>query len=322
MNETTHSLIGRLVFLVLLVCLVLALLGAEQPTQPLPDEGAGRAFQVAPAKLLFASGFEEGVSLQPLEVGNPDTAYQFLVGKDSTTGFAWPLEVLGGKGRLHLIAKGAQGDFAKYLENRLETVIGPHGKPTRALHQINYLPAGAVQCPYSLLNVQQKKSDLYIKYWIKLSEDYLQHAGRRRTWRALFEWKSDGYGNAAESTGFRLIAFIYTDETGRPFWRFQGDADPLHPLWAVENREVPVPFGKWFLTEFFWHFSEGEDGLCWWKVNHRLVASHRGPTTRNSKGINFIMLFQLYGDVYPKSQWIDDLEIWSAPPSPSTLESQ
>jgi hypothetical protein len=123
----------------------------------------------------------------------------------------------------------------------------------------------------------------------------------------FFEWKTKDY---AAGTGFRLIAFIYTDQLGNPYWHWQGDADPETPIWEIDNTTVPVPINEWFLTEFYWHWSEGESGRALWKVNGRVIGDHYGPTTRNAKPIDFIMLTQIYGDANPKYQWVDDIEIW------------
>jgi hypothetical protein len=131
------------------------------------------------------------------------------------------------------------------------------------------------------------------------------------SWRTFFEWKSKDY---ASGEGFRLIAFIYSDAQGNPYWHWQGDANPESPMWEIDNNTVPVPVDEWFLTEFYWHWSEGEDGQALWKVNGQVIGDHYGPTTRNSKPIDFIMLSQIYGNANPKYQWVDDIEIWDGIP--------
>jgi hypothetical protein len=91
-------------------------------------------------------------------------------------------------------------------------------------------------------------------------------------WRIFFEWKTVDY---APGDGFRLISFIYCDQTGAPYW----------------------------------YWSEGGDGRALWKVNGQVIGNHCGPTARNSKPIDFIVLTQVYGNSNPRYQWIDDLEI-------------
>lgn len=57
-----------------------------------------------------------------------------------------------------------------------------------------------------------------------------------------------------------------------------------------------------------------DDGRALWRINGKVVGDHDGPTTRNSKPIDFIMLSQIYGDAKTKHQWTDDIEICAALP--------
>ncbi len=255
--------------------------------------------------LLFKSGFEKGVYLEEPNDDTPIGRYQLIKGTDSETGFSWPINVLGANaGGLHFI----DDNNFQALENKIQTVIGHTGDSTRALYNIERYDLGITQCPYEILNIQEGTKDLYVKYWLKLDSASLFQPDM---WRALFEYKTKGY---AENTGFRLIAYIYTDNDGIPYWHWQGDKDPQHSIWEIDNRAVPVPINKWFMTEFYWHWSEGDDGRALWKINGQVIGDHRGPTTRNSKPIDFIILTQIYGDANPKYQWIDDIEIWDGIP--------
>ena len=269
------------------------LLSACQPTSA--DQ------PVQPAKLLFSSGFE-GVALAPL-----NDEYQNITGTDSQTGYSWPITVLGAsESGLHMIAH----DNQKALRNDIQTVIGHTGQRTRALYSVeNYEFRGDTQGPYEILDIIDGRKDLYVRYWIKLDRESLS---KPNMWRTFFEWKTKGYANGS---GFRLISFIYTDNDGKPYWVWQGDRDPEHPMWEIENRTVPVPVDKWFLTEFYWHWSEGSDGRALWKINGHVIGDHDGPTTRNHKPIDFIMLTQIYGNANPKHQWVDDIEIWDGLPN-------
>ncbi len=255
----------------------------------------------AEARLLFRSGFEGGVYLGEMVDG-----YRPILGTDAESGFSWPITVLGARGSsLHYI----QDDDRRAVDSAIHIVTGHDGQPTRALYSVQRQDLGVTQCPYEILNISDGRNDLYIRYWMKLGPLGLHQPD---TWRALFEWKSVGY---AEGDGFRLIAFIYTDEQGHPYWHWQGDADPQSPVWEIDNTAVPVPIGEWFLTEFYWRWSEGEDGRALWRVNGHVIGDHHGPTTRNGQPIDFIMLTQIYGDANPKSQWVDDIEIWDGIPA-------
>jgi hypothetical protein len=65
---------------------------AGPATSPATEDGT-RSGPGWDAKLLFASGFEEGVALSAPRDGG---RWQHLSGTDSTTGFAWPPNVWGG----------------------------------------------------------------------------------------------------------------------------------------------------------------------------------------------------------------------------------
>ncbi len=268
--------------------------------------------------LLFKSGFEGEITLtgpnDPLDPDNAD--YQFLRGTDSETSFKWPivLDYLGvDNGGIHLVDVG---DDSKAISNEITSTIGHDGEQTKALYSIeNYIVSDlCTQSPYELLDVKNGKRDLYIRYWMKIDSSSITQ--KKDTWRALFEYKTKDYDlGDGTGTGFRLIAYIYTDPgNGIPYWHWQGDADPEHPIWEIDNRTIPVPLNKWFLTEYYWHWSDEANGRALWRINGEVVGDHYGPTTLNSKPIDFIMLWQIYGNSNPKSQWIDDIEIWDGIP--------
>ncbi len=256
-----------------------------------------------PARLLFASGFEGDVRFGPRVIG--ESYYEPIIGRDSETGFQWPITVLGAsESALHII----DHDNFTALKNAIQTVTGHDGRQTRALYSAQSHDTGATQAPYEILNITRGRSDLYIRYWMKIDATSL-HA--RDTWRALFEYKTRGY---ARGDGFRLISYVYTDNEGTPYWHWQGDANPGQAVWEVDNTDIAVPENEWFLTEYYWHWSEGKEGRALWRINGDVVGDHRGPTTLNGQPIDFIMLSQIYGDANPKHQWVDDIEIWSGLP--------
>jgi len=256
------------------------------------------------ARLLFSSGFEEEVYIDSVIVPLSED-YRFIRGTDRKTGFSWPIEILGAsQSALHYI----DDDNFKAVNSEIQTVIGHSGDLTRALYSIEHYKTVNTQCPYEILNIKDGEKDLYIRYWIKIDSTSLF---KPNMWRTFFEWKTKDY---AKGNGFRLIAFIYSDDQGRPYWHWKGDANPENAVWEIDNKTVPVPVNQWFLTEFYWHWSEGNDGRALWKVNGHIIGDHYGPTTRNSKPIDFIMLCQIYGDSNPKYQWVDDIEIWDGMP--------
>lgn len=263
--------------------------------------------QTGAPQLLFASGFERGVKL-----GKQTPYYRKIYGRDNTTGFRWPIKVLGAsKSALHPV----DHDGHKAVFNVLKRVRGHKGNLTRVLFsKENYAVKNKnTQSPYEILNVKRGRSDLYIRYWMKIDGRMLRDKLHNK-WRVLVEYKTKDYSDT-ESTGFRLIGFVYTDNKGEPFWAWQGDVGPEEPLWQIFNYDVPVPRNKWFLMEVYWHWSEGNDGRALWKVNGQVIGDQHAPTTHNHKPIDFIMPFQIYGNANPKRQWVDDLEIWTGIPA-------
>ena len=280
--------------------------------------GCGTSGTPSEATLLFKSGFEEGVYIDP-EVVEYSEDYDFIRGRDSQTGFSWPIDILGAsESALHRVAD----DNHTALYSEIQTVTGFDGRPTRALYnEETHREREDTQLTYEILNITQGASDLYVRYRMKIDGNML---GTINKWRALFEYKTEDYKDPGEGgTGFRLIAFVYTDEEGRASWHMQGDKDSSSPIWECDtlrlsetchNENVPVITDEWFVTEYYWHWSNGDDGRVIWKINGKVVADHQGPTTRNNNPIDFILLTQLYGNVTPKHQWIDDIEIWDGMP--------
>ncbi len=251
--------------------------------------------------LLFKSGFEGDVYIDSIAYeGNED--YRYIRGTDAETGYTWPINILGAENSaLHYV----DDDNHKAVFAELQTIIGHNGNQTVALYLQENYNIDVTQCPYEIIDIKEGTKDLYIRFWMKLDSVSLFEPNM---WRTFFEWKSKDY---AKGRGFRLISFIYTDDDGIPYWHFQGDKNSEHPIWEIDNKDIKVPANEWFLNEFYWHWSEGEDGITSWKVNEQLIGEYHGATTRRGKPIDFIMIGQIYGNVNPKYQWIDDIEIWS-----------
>jgi hypothetical protein len=269
----------------------------DNPIENPPENPSG-------PKLLFKSGFENDVYIDSIAYENNED-YRYIRGTDAETNFTWPINILGSsESAIHYI----DDDNHNAVKSEIQTIIGHNGIATKALYSEENYNIDVTQNPYEILNITEGTKDLYIKYWMKVDSASLTQTD---TWRALFEYKTIGY---ASGNGFRLISYIYTDEQGNPYWHWQGDADPENPIWEIDNTDIPVPYNEWFLTEYFWHWSEGDDGRALWKINGEIVGDHYGATTRNSKTIDFIILTQIYGDANPKHQWVDDIEIWDTIP--------
>jgi hypothetical protein len=285
-----------------------------------PAHGEARAARAAPARLLFWSGFEDGVS-----VGAPRDCYsagcwQDLVGTDSVSGFSWPPKIAGGSGAFQVRSGSAStpSTITDYIVNDIQTVTGRTGAPTRALHSLIKQnsctgTAGqggcATQDPY-LLQPATEPGDLYISFWRKLDPTLLQKLVN--SWHVVFEWKSAG--------DFRIDAMVVTYD-GTPKLQINADNDAngglrYQEFWRV-TAATPVPIGQWFKFEVFWHRSQGSDGRVWAAVNGQKIVDKFGPNIGdNNKPIDRIFLSQLYsGGSYPLEQWTDDVQIWSGFPS-------
>jgi predicted xylan-binding protein with Ca-dependent carbohydrate-binding module len=269
------------------------------------------------AKLLFASGFENGVALDAPGAGN-----QGLSGADSTTGFAWPPSVWGGGAALQLL----DGSFI----NRIETVIGHDGTPTHALFQsVTGASGGDAQDPlvFTPTATLAQEGDLYSSEWVKFQPDLATQlfpgqdsSGNWGNWRALFEWKTGGQG-ANYGGDYRVKVSVDMDNSGHLFWSSAGDNNangpyPFQTFWQTDNHTVPVVAGQWFHLETFTHRSAGADGEFWAKIDGQTIVDHQGPNIGvHGDPINRVMLAQDYtGGHLPASQWVDDVQLWDGAP--------
>lgn len=256
------------------------------------------------ANLLFKSGFE-GVTLTQRQYD-----YQYIIGKDTETGYYWPPTILGSANAsepsgIHNI----NDDNGAAIDNALEVVTGPHGNETTTLFQrVNY-DVQVTQAPYQINDIQENPNELYISYLMKTDDISVQGIDK---WRAIWEYKTENY--ASYSNGFRMIAFMATDIRGNPYWMLQGDTSPQNPIWQVRNTQIPLILGEWFKVEYHIKWSNGQDGYASMKVNGQLIGEHHGVTTNNNDNLDFIMLTQVYGSNYPMYQWVDDVEIWDGVP--------
>ncbi|CAA6814492.1 MAG: Unknown protein [uncultured Thiotrichaceae bacterium] len=291
-------------------------------------------------ELLFSSGFEDGVTIRTDNPYDPESIdYQFIWGQDVETGFTWPIDILGAsQSSLHFV----HGNPNEHLQATIETTQGHNGKDSKVLYTEKKKNGGSsTQIPYEILNLgdgEGAKSNLYTRYWLKVGSHSPDDQGV--DWRALFEWKSKDYeypyGHPKEGEitgdGLRLITYIYSDGNSAPYWAIKADKDYRvsdedlntdknedgsldEATWYAENRQVPVPIDEWFLMEVYWYWDEGPNGSVVWKVNGQVIAAHEGPSTRNGKSIDFIMLTQTYGAQESLYQWVDDIEIWDSLPA-------
>jgi len=271
----------------------------------------GSASSSYAAELLFKSSFEGLLLGKPYDCET--SCWQDIEGSDPVTGYSWAPQIWRGGGKLQLLADTpvTPDTVSTYVFNEIQRVMGPRGKQTSVLYsEIRERGGGATQTPYLLTpSTTALQENLYVSYWIKLQPDLLERLGSN-SWRALFEWKT------IEQR--RLITYIYTDRLNKPYWFLKTDdlsGGVAKRFWEIANHTTPVPVGKWFKFEFFWHRSTQDDGRAWQAINGQVVFDHFGPLLGGNDPIDRIMLTQVYaGGTLPKYQWVDDVEIWDGFP--------
>lgn len=303
---------------------------------------AGAAQPPSEATLLFSSGFDQARILAPRQCWGTG-CWQDIEGRDAATRFSWPPRLMGGGGRFLLLTDPAvitPQSIGSYMTNRIETVTGHTGAPTRALYQEitrnhnGTAPMGTspAQNEFQFLPRNEVR-ELYVSYWLKLQPDLVQRMnglppgpGVRDggTWRGIFAFKTGGRradGEPADNGDYRVEVYVFTYGDGTPYWGVIGDNNaggdaPRRNEWHVENRTVPVPVGKWFRFEIFWRRSGGADGLVWVAIDGRTIANRRGANMGGwNMPVNRIIAPLLYaGGSMPIYQWVDDVEVWSGMP--------
>jgi hypothetical protein len=279
-----------------------------------------------PPNLLFWSGFEGGLALATPKNCYSNGCFQTLSGKDSVTGFSWPITtVANSSNQFQLLVNGPTPDpstVGNWMSNRLQTVPGHKGGSTQALYSeifqsgccgTNPQGGAATQDTFHVYP-REEPGDIYFSKWIKLQPDLASNLAQGDPWRMVFEWKTAG--------DFRVLLEIVAWGGQTPFWYVSWDNDangglPYQQFYRSENHSVPVPMGDWFKLEVFWHRSSGTDGRAWFAINGKVIDDHFGQTIGVNKApINRIMINQVYsGAPYPIYQWIDDVQIWQGFPT-------
>ena len=263
--------------------------------------------------LLFKSGFEQGVVVEEPYNDGGGTWEQDVQGSDSSD-FTWPIKFWDTSGVFQVLVDSSL-DSKEYIKNEIVPTTGHSGKTTMVMRSTIYKAAqGWTQDPYIIMDAKES-GDLYVSYWIKMPEnlqDVLGDGTKDDGWCTFFEWKTSG--------DYRIAAYIYLEEDGKPYWYVHGDnvansaiEMPYHEYWNIENHTYPVPEGEWFMVEFFWHRSINSDGRFWWAVDGNIIADYHG-SNKIKEPIDRIMLFTVYSGKYPLSQEVDDIEIWDGFP--------
>jgi hypothetical protein len=270
--------------------------------------------------LLFKSGFEKNTTLGPVTGIAPDSIEQTLGGTDLSTGFSWPLLVFNpnpGLTGIHLIPySGATDPLANHFFNAIDGTQAHSGSSSLLLKLDGY-PQGSccAQDTFDINGMSQSITSMYQRIWIKLQPDFQTQVQtyRGNFWRVMWEFKT--------TSDYRTAAYIYGDANGNAYWHVHADnlADggvpPWVTYWSVDNHTIPVPLNQWFLMEVYLKRSTASDGRFFWAVNGQTIADRMGPNYgANNEAILGMFLQNVYGNYFPMYQWVDDFEIWDAPP--------
>ena len=283
------------------------------------------------ATLLFKSNFGPGVSLSKPRSFSSNGAWQDLVGTDKETGYSWPVAKLGATfSGVQLITADpiTESTIGDYITNGIASVIGPDGKMVNELFQnvkIKPIGAGGTQAPFTISRPWTigDVTDLYTTFWFRFQDDLdskLSSTISGGNWITLFEFKTGGYENTWRGD-YRITVYVFKGSDGKLYWHTAGDNVANGPwdkviYWKVDNHTVPVPLGKWFKFEAYWHRSTGSDGRYWAAVNGQVIVDRFGPNMGDYKlPINRIFVTNPYSGGAPTlGTHVTGLEFWDGFP--------
>ena len=327
--KTLIGLVGIVAILAVLVigCQGENLNGAAEKT--LPDHET----DIDPHKssIIFASGFEEGVTLAG-PVANPSKFWTHaLTGTDSETGYTWPTDLPGGldasQNRFYYYVY-INKDLEDYIRTRIEEVIGRDGEPTRALYMEVRAddPDDEPRVTRNTFNIKvpnespSELDELYVRYWMKLQPDLAQNWKKMNVWRTYNEVWEEGL---ATRISFYIERGPRAPTSNNLYWMLKSDTRPctqqgcvFEPPHFINISPLEVPLDEWFLIETYWKHSE-TDGIIWTKINGEEIHRHEGP---NSQGepLTAFNLFKVYTsesfmEEGPAYHWVDDVVICRNP---------
>jgi len=311
---------------------------------------------VGSASMLFKTSFGSGTDVVlnlPSSIIDSQ-AWQTFSGTDTATGYNFPfIPGLGSGAELKLQLLGPYSyngvklnatNVSTYFGNQIQSATGPKGGPVHELfidlkQKDNPVGQGGSQVPL-LINrpwTIGDTGDVYISYWYKLPGDLpskLDAFVSSGNWRTMFEWKTGGYNNTYAGD-YRMKTNILKGKDGSLYWSSGWDnnanmTDKTSPpdlnkdgstweyksFWSEPNYTVPVPLGKWFKFEVFWHRSNSGDGRYWVAVNGQTITNHYGANMGDyGFPINRIMINNAYtGGLGPVEGHLTDLHIWNGFP--------
>jgi hypothetical protein len=269
-------------------------------------------------KLLFASGFEQPVTVQP-RIENRN--WRFAI-RGADDGFAWQSDLPGGTPHAFFPIIPGWAPVDQYVATRLEMVPGPHGgAPTRALYQevtqdAEFRRNKRVRNQFP---THWRRNRGSAAYWIRLQSNLAQLMPRdgEHYWRHLMEFR----GSWRHRTDYRISIGLVRGPGPILHWRTTGELRPRKggriTDFTHNARRPRVPLGSWFRFKVRWVLDRVH-GRLKATVNKIPIVDHRGRT-RVSDRLDTEQIFKVYTGADslahgPAFQWIDDVELRSWPP--------
>jgi hypothetical protein len=270
-------------------------------------------------KLLFASGFEQPVTIRP-RIKNG--SWRFPI-RRADEGFRWQSELPGGGPHAFFPIVPGWKPVDRYVATRLERIRGPRGgAPTRALYQ-EVTRNGKFHRKQRVRNqfpTHWRRDRGSVAYWIRLQSNLAQLMPRdgEHYWRHLMEFR----GSWGHRTDYRIWIGLVRGPRGHLLhWRTTGELRPRKGGriidWTHNARRPRVPRGRWFRFKVRWVLDRAH-GRLKATVDGVPIVDYRGRT-RLSDRLDTEQIFKVYTGANslahgPAFQWIDDVELRSWPP--------
>jgi len=250
--------------------------------------------------------------------------------------------------KLQYISRSTTGEVTDFVGAAIETrpgrvnmnPDGSGGNNTHVIHQWQIADANArPQVPYIIRPRISftEQHDLYMRFWLKYPD------GLTGWWQMPWQFKtSDHHSTDPDETRDSLrVSLLATPNAtyhwracpgataGKWHWLIEADPGtvnvPGDVKWQQCNPTAEVPFGRWFKVEVFFHRATSATGTgrVWVAIDSNEILDYTVQGNAQENGmyamgshINRIMLPQMYGgDVFPRDQYVDDLEIWDGFPA-------
>ena len=286
--------------------------GADAPLDSMPDRISKYV-----GSLLFATGFEEGVSIAGQTSNNGP---QTLSGSDRP-GYSFPLQLWspasGWRSWIDAdVGENTPMPVAEYATSSIKQVAGRNG-PTRALslHSKAQSPRTAAQQVAVRSTSLGEEPVVFQRMWVKFDAGTLERAravGSQRFYQTFWEVKA--------SSDFWLRLKLHYDDAKGLYWIAKANgvqADTRY--WEARTDDVPVvlaaasePAG-WHKVEIWLDRVGGRFKVA---IDGRTLVDRGGLLVgRDGRRIDDYRMMTVSSTVAPLAEVLfDDLEFWNLPP--------